>query len=89
MGKEEARKKRTLEINALCDEAGCSDKIRKIHFEQYVDLDRRWNPHPSKKFADWWKNHKDCVDHGIDVNRAFNCENYRQEFLEAKEIGIA
>lgn len=83
----ENTEKRKAAIVEMCDTHGCSDKIRKIHFDQYVH--RNWHPHPPAEFSDWWKKHPDCIHNGIDFKRAFNCQNYYQEYLEARSIGVA
>ena len=74
------------QIGALCNYHECKPKIRKIHFDQYVY--RRWNPHPPTRFVAWWKLHPD-VSEKTTALLAFNCENYRQQYLEAKEFGVA
>lgn len=79
-----SREDRKNRITELCERAGCSDKLRKIHFEQYVD--RHWNPHPSDAFRKWWSRHPDCGE-GIDVKRAYNCKRYVDEFFDARKIG--
>lgn len=83
----DAKEKRKHEITRLCDQHACSDKIRKIHFEQFTRT-HQWHPHPSKDFLDWWTLHPD-FQAGIDAKRAYNCHCYRQEFLEARQIGAA
>lgn len=80
------KEKRRQEIDELCDEAGCSDKIRKIHFEQFVH--RHWHPHPPKEFKDWWVCQHEC-EQGMSVARAYNCQIYHQRFLEEKAVGAA
>jgi hypothetical protein len=82
------------QIESLCDYHECSSKKRKMHKEQYVH--ERWNPHPPKKFCDWW-NSVGALDTekkinrtwlGVDANRAFNCEAVREVYREGKEIGL-
>ena len=80
------RQKRKEAIDKLCTDHECSEKIRKIHFDQFVN--RKWHPHPSTKFEAWWKSHPDCELMGVDAKRAYNCVNYRREFLEAKQYGV-
>ncbi len=80
------RKQLSEEISDMCDQAGCNDKIRKIHLSQYAD--RRWNPHPPRAFLSWWnqdgpKLARDATDRyfdDIDAVRAFNCEAVRQVY---------
>jgi hypothetical protein len=78
--------KRITQINRMCDDAGCAEKIRKIHFKQYVH--DNWHPHPPKDFCDWWSTQPD-FHNGIDAKRAYNCQRYRDEFLESKQYGAA
>ncbi len=80
------RKQLGDEINDLCDQAGCNEKIRKIHSAQYVD--RRWNPHPPRAFLSWWNQDGPKLTvaatgtawEDIDAVRAFNCEAVRQVY---------
>jgi hypothetical protein len=72
-------------IAKLCDLAECSEHIRQVHCQQYIS--RRWNPHPSQAFKEWWARHPHAQEN-IDVGRAFNCQQYRQEFLESRRFGI-
>jgi hypothetical protein len=82
------------QIDDLCDQAGCSDKIRKLHTSQFVD--KKWNPHPSRRFIDWWgsvgaeatERRTDRSWVGIDAVRAFNSEAVREVYSEAKQVGI-
>lgn len=83
----EAKRFNAERITELCEEYGCSDKKKKIHYDQMVH--RSWNPHPSKAFIDWWHKHNDFKEHGIDAVRARNCKRYCDEFKEAREYGIA
>jgi len=83
----EARKHNATMITRLCEKHGCSDKKKKIHFDQMVH--RAWNPHPSQEFENWWHTHPDFRLHGIDVVRARNCKCYCDEYKEAVETGIA
>lgn len=87
------------QIETLCAVHECSEKIRKIHRDQYVN--RRWNPHPPERFVNWWKELGwlqtekksergwSISDEPIDAARAFNCEAVREVYKEAKEIGAA
>ncbi len=80
------RKQLADEIEDLCHEAGCKDKIRQVHSKQYVD--KRWNPHPPRAFLSWWnqdgpKLTKDATWRDwvlIDAVRAFNCEAAREVY---------
>jgi hypothetical protein len=81
------RKALSDQISDLCDQAGCSEKIRKIHAAQFVD--RRWNPHPPQSFVAWWANRPEHADSGVDASRAFNSQNFRDQFMEAKSVGAA
>lgn len=81
------RETRVRTITQLCDEYDCSDKIRKVHFDQFVD--RGWHPHPPDSFDQWWRKHDDLKYGGIDVKRAWNCKRYRDEWMEAKSVGLA
>lgn len=82
------------QISDLCEQAGCSEKIQKIHKAQYVD--RRWNPHPPQTFCDWWfsvggkqtEKRTGRAWVGIDAIRAFNCEAVRETYRESKKFGI-
>ena len=80
-----SKQEREEQIAEMCTLAGCKDKIRKIHFDQYVH--RNWHPHPPKEFRDWWTIQPEFTQ-GIDSKRAYNCDIYRQRYLEAKEIGV-
>ena len=71
-------------IGELCDQAGCNQKMRKVHYGQYVH--RQWNPHPSERFLAWWKNHKNG---DIKPTTAYNTRIYMEEYLEAKNYGAA
>lgn len=79
------RNERARFVTELCEEHGCNAKIAKIHFEQFVN--HNWHPHPSADFGIWWKTQPGFAQ-GIDVKRAFNCQNYRDRFLEAKQYGL-
>ncbi len=80
------RKQLTGEIEELCEQAGCKEKVKQVHSKQYVD--KRWNPHPPRAFLSWWN--KDGpqlmkVTTGrawddIDAIRAFNCGVVRGQF---------
>lgn len=66
----------------LCEQSRCSEKKAKIHFEMAL---RDWHSHPPKSFEAWWAS----KPRDIDAKRAYNCQCYRDEYLEAKEIGLA
>lgn len=70
----------------LCNKNGCNEKVAKVHFDQIVN--HGWNPHPSKEFSDWWRNHPHYQDE-IDVVRARNCKCYVDEYRDAVSIGLA
>ena len=82
------------QIATLCAVHECSEKIRKIHREQYVN--RRWNPHPPQRFIAWWAG--DGPEHsyrntgrawdGVSAVVAFNCEAVREVYREAKSYGL-
>lgn len=79
------RQSRTDYIEDLCEQHGCREKITKIHMAQYVD--RNWHPHPPAGFEIWWRTQQGAKE-GIDAQRAFNCQVYRNAFLEAKQYGV-
>lgn len=80
------RKQLADEIDELCDQAGCKDKIRQVHSKQHVD--KHWNPHPPRAFLSWWNQDgpqltKDATGRDwalIDAVRAFNCGAAREVF---------
>jgi hypothetical protein len=71
--------------HSLCIANGCSGKIAELHATQ---IKRGWHPHPPKEFRDWWTQQPDYRQ-GIDTKRAYNCQRYRDQFLEAKQYGAA
>jgi len=79
---------REAQIAAMCEEAQCSDKIKKVHEQQF--LRRHWNPHPSERFQRWWMNRgKEDSQRAtgsawsdIDSVRAYNCERVREVWRE-------
>ena len=80
-------------IKRACEHYGCSAKIAKIHYQQYVFRD--WNPHPSKKFWDWCNMHPDYKtmrDAGTKEREAkvkmWNSECYNAQYREAKQFGL-
>jgi hypothetical protein len=91
------------QIAALCGYHECSEKKRKVHFDDYVR--RRWNPHPPQRFVTWWyagghreterktdrswSVHVEGVYKPIDAVAAFNCQAVRDVYSEAKEHGLA
>jgi len=87
------RQQLSNEISDLCDQAGCNDKIRKVHSSQYVD--RGWNPHPPQRFINWWgmkgkaitEKQTDKAWQDVDAIRAFNCEDAREVYRQTKMIG--
>ena len=58
------------------------DKIENLHASQSR---RNWTQ-PSEEFKEWWKHHRNAE---IKPVIAWNCEHYRQEFLESREYGAA
>lgn len=77
------RRELTAEIEDLCEQAGCNEKIAGIHQAQFVD--RGWNPHPPRAFVQWWPRGKAICEERtgiayrhIDEVRAFNCEAVRR-----------
>lgn len=73
------RETRTKLVNSLCEAAGCTEKVRKIHFHQFVD--HNWHPHPPTAFVTWWKSHP---ENSISPARAFNCSRYLAQFNESQ-----
>lgn len=73
-------------IDRLCDQHGCNEKIAKIHYDQFVNRD--WHPHPPERFEQWWKSHRDYAC-GVKARIAWNCQSYRDEFMEVTQIGAA
>lgn len=78
---------RIKEITRMCDIAGCNTKVRKIHFEQFVN--KQWHPHPPEAFIDWWAEQIDCTVGGVKAKVAWNCQRYRDEFNEIRAYGGA
>lgn len=72
------------ETHTLCLRHGCSDKRAKIHAAQF---NRGWHPHPPVEFEQWWRVQMEA-EQGVDSVRAYNCQIYRQRFLEAKGAGV-
>lgn len=71
------------ENDDICRRHGCAENIAKIHASQ---IKRGWNPHPPADFRTWWKLQAEC-EQGVEAVRAYNCQIYRQRFLEIKQIG--
>lgn len=72
------------QAESLCSVHECKEKLRKIHRQQFIE--RRWNPHPPKRFKNWWNS----IDRdGIHVTVAFNSQSFREQFQEAKSFGLA
>jgi hypothetical protein len=67
-----------------CEQAGCNEKIQKVHLEQAL---RGWEAHPPQEFCAWYANHNDYRQ-GVLARIAWNCSDIRQEYLEAKEHGL-
>lgn len=83
----EAKKFNAVRAKFLCERAGCSEKLAKLHFDQIVH--RAWNPHPSQEFIDWWQTQPEFRVDGVDAVRARNCKTFTDRFKEAVEIGLA
>jgi hypothetical protein len=80
-------KEKAAKITRLCDKAGCSDKLRKVHFAQFVE--RGWHPHPPQTFFDWWSRHPDNVGAGSSGPVTFfNAARYYAQFCEMRELGL-
>ncbi len=84
------RKQLSSEIEELCEQAGCKEKIRQVHSKQYVD--KRWNPHPPRAFLSWWNQDGPLLTWKatgldwrlVDAVRAYNCESPREQFSKMK-----
>ncbi len=78
---DKTRKQLAGEIEELCEQAGCKEKIRQVHSKQYVD--KRWNPHPPRAFLSWWNQDGPRLTKAatgrdwalIDAVRAYNSES--------------
>ena len=87
------RQERARDIKILCDKCGCSEKLRVVHFDQFVN--HEWQPHASLRFKTWWfkqdefKASQDKEGIGIKPAIAQNVARIWQAYLEAKEIGTA
>jgi hypothetical protein len=42
------------EIAERCAMAGCNEKQRKLHKQQFTSTRKSYNPHPSERFVRWW-----------------------------------
>lgn len=81
------REERADIIGDLCSEHNCSEKAGRIHFTQYVD--RQWHPHPPEDFVVWFKTLQDWIIFKTNPRVAWNCQLYRDEWMEAKQYGAA
>ncbi len=80
------RKQLGEEIEDLCEQSGCKEKVKQVHSKQYVD--KRWNPHPPRAFLSWWNQDGPKLTvaatglayEDIDAVRAYNCESVRQVY---------
>jgi hypothetical protein len=82
------REERIEKIKRLCSHAGCSDKIRKVHFSQFVD--HQWHPHPPERFVRWFAGQPDKIEHPeMSATVAFNAACYYDKYCEEKELGLA
>jgi hypothetical protein len=80
-------KELAAKIGRLCDKDGCSEKLRKIHFAQFVY--RQWHPHPPRAFFEWWSRHPDNFSEGgSGPVIAFNAKCYYEQFCEARQLGL-
>jgi hypothetical protein len=86
MTREQIIKHNSKTIKALCAEHGCSDKLRKIHYDQMVH--RAWNPHPSQEFVEWWKTQPEYGD-GVGAVKARNCRVFCDRYKQAVADGVA
>ncbi len=75
------REERIEEIAEICATHNCTEKRRKIHFDQYVD--RAWHPHPSDKFIIWFQSQDDFLREKVNPKVAWNCQSYRDQWTEA------
>ena len=82
-------------ITRLCNRAGCSKKLKDIHFKQFVE--RSWHPHPPQRWEKWIHKHpvfQDMIyqhrtsEHEASV-KLFNCATYYDQYCEEKEVGLA
>jgi hypothetical protein len=81
------RKDKINKIGRLCKTAGCNEKLRKLHFEQFVYRD--WHPHPPQIFIDWFARHPDNFgEGGSGAVTFFNCARYYEQFCEARSVGL-
>ena len=88
------RQEKAEKITRLCNHNGCSAKIKKVHYDQFVD--RQWHPHPLARWEKWVRNHPDfqsMTSRGTSEKEAstkmFNCACYYDPYCEAKETGLA
>ena len=79
------RQERIEWIGRACDHHACSEKIRKLHFNSFVD--DQWNCHPPKRFVEWWSRHPDCLG-GPSAVTAYNARSYRDQYDEARYTGL-
>jgi hypothetical protein len=81
------RHERMQKIGRLCKAANCGEKLRKVHFSQFVYHD--WHPHPPRAFVDWFARHPDNVgETGSGAVVFFNAARYFDQFREAREHGL-
>lgn len=79
-------KARRKYIIALCDSRGCDKETAKRHYELFMDGE--WNPHPTENFSRWWMSLSELVRYTIAPVTAYNCQCYRDQYLEAKSMGV-
>ena len=81
------KKDKIDKIARLCSAAGCSEKLRKLHFEKFVYHD--WHPHPPDAFVAWWARHPDNAgEPGVGAVVAFNSQRHYDQFTEARALGL-
>lgn len=52
-------------IGMKCDQAGCPDTVRTVHFQQFVK--KGWDAHPSAAFLAWWHPYERQPDSGASI----------------------
>ena len=87
------RRELAAKIDRICTAHGCGDKLRRIHFEQFVD--RQWHPHPPKTWEKWIRQQPvfgEMIYLGTSEREAsvklFNCARFYDQFCEARRIGV-
>jgi len=80
-----SRQEKIEGIGRLCKHAGCNEKMRALHFAQFVE--RGWHPHPPQRFLAWWARHDEFGD--ILPVVAFNAAHYFDQYVKMKDAGAA